>query len=174
MVLPILALLVSACGDDGEPELTIEEELAIIEGRTLRPAEVEELLAVGETLCQMGEPVLDAVWFKLDGDQLAFQDLVFSRICPDRSIFYAGKTGRYVTEEATESGVVTSTSRPPSTTTTIRRTTTTRPSTGMSTSTSTGTSQAGGLGTSTTSASVGAGSGQSTSSSETTSVGEGG
>ncbi|MEM7274700.1 MAG: hypothetical protein AAF547_16565 [Actinomycetota bacterium] len=129
-LLLILALGVAAtaCGGDEAPELTDAEVLAAIEGRPLTESEVAERLEVGATICQLDEPVLDAMWRRLDDDQLAFQDFVFERICPDRSIFYAGQTGRYVTEEAEDSGVVTSTTRPVSTTTTALarpRTTTT-------------------------------------------------
>ncbi|MGH1490621.1 MAG: hypothetical protein ACRBK7_14725 [Acidimicrobiales bacterium] len=117
-IVAALALLATACGDDGETGPTIERQLSDIEGRPMGSEEIAERLAVGETLCQMDDSVLDAIWFKLDDEQLRFQDLVFGRLCPERSVFYAGKTGRYVTDEATESGVVTSTSRPPATTST--------------------------------------------------------
>ncbi len=129
-----VAALVSACGGDDEPQLTIEEQLVEIEGRPMGPSEIEERLAVGETLCQMSDTVLDAIWFELDDDQLDFQDLVFGRLCPERSVFYASRTGRYVTDEATESGVVTSTTRPASTTSTVRTTTTTEASTALTAS----------------------------------------
>lgn len=179
-----MALLASACGGDDEPELTIEEQLDQIEGRPLRPAEIEERLSVGATLCQMSDPVLDAIWFKLDDDQLEFQDLVFGRLCPERSVFYAGKTGRYVTEEATESGVVTSTSRPPSTTTTTTTaatssttaTTTALTGTTSEAGSSAGSSSGGSSSTDTASRSGTARTATSTTplSTETTRVGEGG
>lgn len=108
-------MLLAACGDDEPPELTIEERLATVEGRTLTAVEVEEQLALGATLCRMDETILDAVWFKLSDDQLEFQDVVFGHLCPERSVFYAGRTGRFVTEEAEGSGVVTSTTRPATT-----------------------------------------------------------
>lgn len=113
MLLFALAVLASACGSDGEPELTLEERLEAIEGRALTAVEVADKLSVAEALCVMDEAVLDAVWRQLTDDQLAFQDFAFGQICPDRSVFYAGLTGRYVTEEAESSGVVTSTTKPP-------------------------------------------------------------
>lgn len=116
-----LAVLAAACGDD-EPETTVEEALAEVEGRELTQTEIDERLAVGATLCRLDDEVLDAVWQRLDDDQLAFQDVVFSFVCPDRATFYAGLTGRYVTEEAENSGVVTSTTRRSTTTTTTATT----------------------------------------------------
>jgi hypothetical protein len=110
-----LVLLVAACGD-AEPELTMAERLAAVEGRELSAAELADRLAVGETLCGMGDEVLDEIWRQLNERQLNYQDVVFGHICPDRSVFYASLTGRYVTEEAEESGVVPSTTRPPITT----------------------------------------------------------
>lgn len=107
-----LALVASACGGDDEPELTVQERLSAIEGRELTQAEVDEHLATGAMLCRMDDDILDAVWFRLDDDQLDFQDFVFSEICPDRSTFYAGQTGRIVTEDAEKSGLITSTTRP--------------------------------------------------------------
>lgn len=112
-----LALLAAACGGEDEPELTTEEQLELIEGRPLTAVEVTDLLNVASALCDLDEPVLDAVWQRLSTEQLEFQDFVFSETCPERSVFYAGLTGRYVTDEAVNSGVVTSTTRPPSTTT---------------------------------------------------------
>lgn len=117
-------LLVSACGEP-EPELTIEERLADVYGRTLSETEVADKLATASMLCQLGEPVLDGVWRQLNERQLDYQDVVFGQICPERSVFYASLTGRYVTDEALESGVVPSTTRPPLTTTTEAGVTTT-------------------------------------------------
>lgn len=117
-----LSLSLGACGDDEEPELTFEDRLELLENRRLTPAEVAERAEVGEALCRLDDAILDGIWIKLDDDQLAFQDIVFASLCPERAILYAGHTGRYVTEEAELSGVVTSTSRP---TTTSESTTTT-------------------------------------------------
>lgn len=130
MVVVVMAVIMiaGACGGaDEEPELTDAERLALIEGRSLTESEVAELLEVGATLCQLDETVLDAMWRRLTDDQMAFQDFVFERICPDRSVFYAGLTGRYVTDAATESGVVTSTTRPEVTTTDVAPAETTTP-----------------------------------------------
>ncbi len=111
VVLVVVVLAATACGGDDEPELTVEERLAIIEGRALTPAEVNEKLSVGAALCRLDDPVLDELWQRLDAGQLPFQDFVFGELCPDRATLYAGHTGRYVTEEAEQSGVVTSTTR---------------------------------------------------------------
>ncbi len=124
----------AACGSDEEPPLTFEDELAELEGRTLTPVEVAERVETGEALCQMDDQLLDEIWQLLDDDQLDFQDIVIEHLCPERSVLYAGHTGRVVTEEA--EGVETSTTRPTSTTTTTRRPSTTRP---PSTSDSSGT-----------------------------------
>ncbi len=119
-----LLFIASACGEP-EPELTIEDRLADVYGRTLSETEVADKLATASMLCQLGEPVLDGVWRQLNERQLNYQDVVFGHICPERAIFYASLTGRYVTEEAVESGVVPSTTRPPLTTTTETEVTTT-------------------------------------------------
>ena len=105
-------LVAAACGDDGKPEPTIEERLAAVEGRQLSPTEVSRQLDLAGALCRLGDEVLDALWFRLDDDQLGFQDVVFGYICPERAVLYAGHTGRYVTEDAESSGVSTSTTRP--------------------------------------------------------------
>jgi hypothetical protein len=143
-------VLLAACGGDDEPELTIEEQLEQIEGRPLTPSEIEEKLAVGQTLCQMTGPVLDKIWFQLDDEQLEFQDLVFGRLCPERSVFYAGQTGRFVTDAATESGVVTSTTRPPPTTSTSSSSSTSSTTSSVSGSTASSSSTTSGSGGSTT------------------------
>ncbi len=125
-----LALVAAGCGED-EPEITMAERLADVEGRELSEDELNDRLAVGNTLCRMDDAVLDAIWRQLNERQLNYQDVVYGHICPDRSVFYASLTGRYVTAEALESGVVPSTTRPPlttaapSSTTTIATTTTT-------------------------------------------------
>lgn len=124
MLLLAVALVASACGGDEEPELTLEDRLELIEGRPLTAVEVADRLSVASALCEMDEPILDAVWRRLSEEQLEFQDFVFAQICPDRSIFYAGLTGRYVTEAAEESGVVTSTTPPIRTSTTAETATT--------------------------------------------------
>lgn len=115
----------AACGGDDEPELTFEERLNLIEGRSLSPIEVAERASVGEALCRLDDELLDQIWQRLDDDQLEFQDAVVATLCPDRAILYAGHTGRKVTDEAVESGVETSTTRPPSTSTTVATTATT-------------------------------------------------
>ena len=124
LVVLAVVLLASACGGEEEPELTLEDRLEVIEGRPLTAVEVADRLSVASALCELDEPILDAVWRRLSEEQLEFQDFVFAHICPDRSIFYAGLTGRYVTEEAEESGVVTSTTPPIRTTTTAETATT--------------------------------------------------
>ncbi|MEM9655915.1 MAG: hypothetical protein AAGA65_27770 [Actinomycetota bacterium] len=113
-----VVMLAAACGGDEVPELTLEDRLEELEGRALTAGEVAARLNTASAICAMDDPVLDAVWRRLSEDQMAFQDFIFAHICPDRSIFYAGLTGRYVTEEAENSGVVTSTTPPIRTTTT--------------------------------------------------------
>lgn len=127
--LAVAVVALSACGDDEEPELTFEEQLVELEGRSLTPAEVAERVDVGETVCQMDDRILDELWQQLSDDQLEFQDLIIAELCPERAILYAGHTGRFVTEEAEESGVRTSTTRPTSTTATTTGPSTTRPTT---------------------------------------------
>jgi len=124
-----VALSAAACGGDDEPELTFEDRLVELEGRSLTPAEVAERVEIGETLCRMDDRVLDEMWQQLSDDQLEFQDLIVAELCPERAVLYAGHTGRFVTEEAEESGVRTSTTRPTSTTATTSRPSTTRPTT---------------------------------------------
>lgn len=135
-VLLAIAVLVAGCGDDEEPAPTFEELLVELEGRDLTLAEVADRADDGATLCQLGDQVLDEIWQQLDDDQLAFQDIVFATLCPERAILYAGHTGRFVTEEAEQSGVRTSTTRPTTTTATTARPTTTRPATSAVTGTS--------------------------------------
>jgi len=127
-----VSLLATACGGDDEPELTFEDRLVELEGRSLTPAEVAERVEIGETLCRLDDQVLDEMWQQLSDEQLDFQDLIVAELCPERAILYAGHTGRFVTEEAEESGVRTSTTRPTSTTATTPRPTTTRPTTATS------------------------------------------
>ena len=131
----LLALLFAtvalvACGSEEEPELTFEDRLNELEGRDLTPVELARRAEVGETLCQLDDQLLDEIWQRLDDQQLDFQDIVISSLCPERAILYAGHTGRRVTEEAVQSGVRTSTTRPTSTTTTTARTPTTRATSG--------------------------------------------
>ncbi len=136
-----LTLGAAACGGEEEPELTFEDLLVELEGRQLTLAEVSERAEVGATLCQLDDQILDELWQQLDEDQLDFQDIVFATLCPERAILYAGHTGRFVTEEAEQSGVRTSTTRPAPTTSTTPATTGTRPVIGPATSagTTTGT-----------------------------------
>lgn len=107
-----VSFLVASCGGDEEPELTFEDKLVALEGRSLTPAEVADRVATGETLCQLDDQILDEMWQLLTDDQLDFQDLIIAELCPERAILYAGHTGRFVTDEAEESGVRTSTTRP--------------------------------------------------------------
>ena len=129
-----------------QPELTLEERLALVEGRTLTAAEVTGLLGVGKAVCELDEQILDEVWRRLGDHQLEFQDFVFAHLCPERSVIYAAHTGRYVTDEAERSGVVPSTTRPsptipstdrPTTTVTTSSPVTPPPSTGDGATTTT-------------------------------------
>lgn len=103
MAVAALALgsLLTGCSDD-EPELTVEQRLEAVEGRTLSPNEVDQLLSLADDLCRLDEVVLDNLWTKLDGDQFDYQDFVFGYQCPERSTLYALHTGRVVTDEAAE------------------------------------------------------------------------
>ena len=123
------ALLAACGGGDDPPELTFEDRLVQLEGRPLTPAELAERAEVGATLCLLDDRVLDEMWQQLSDEQLDFQDIVIAELCPDRAILYAGHTGRFVTEEAEESGVRTSTTRPTSTTAAVSGPTS-RPTTG--------------------------------------------
>ena len=124
-------LLSAACGGDEEPEMTIEERLAQVEGRTLTAAEVDQRLDLGQTLCKMDAVVLGAVWQRLDDDQLDFQDVIFGYLCPDRSVLYAAQTGRVVTEAAEDVDVTSTstTTAPDATSSTTRQPVTTPPTT---------------------------------------------
>ena len=126
----LVVVALGACGSDEEPELTFEDLLNELEGRELTPVEVARRAEIGETLCQLDDQLLDEIWQRLDDQQLDFQDIVISSLCPERAILYAGHTGRRVTEEAVQSGVRTSTTRPTTTTTTTIRTPTTRATAG--------------------------------------------
>lgn len=128
-LLVALALSLAACGGDDEPELTFEDRLVELEGRPLTPLDVARQAEIGRSLCLLDDRILDEMWQQLSDDQLEFQDIVIVSFCPERAVLYAGHTGRFVTEEAEESGVRTSTTRPTSTTTSTTRSTTTRPQT---------------------------------------------
>ncbi len=148
-IIATAALFLGACSDDEEPEMTIEERLAVVEGRALTAAEVDQRLDLGETLCRMDDLILGAVWLRLDEAQLEFQDVVFGHLCPERSTLYAAETGRVVNEAAEDVGD-TSTTSPDSTPDTSQ------PSTTPATATITPTTAGGGPTTSSAPSTTGA------------------
>ncbi|MGI9616637.1 MAG: hypothetical protein ACR2QO_27210 [Acidimicrobiales bacterium] len=81
-VLLVFGLLAS-CGA-AEDELTTEEQLEKLAGQTLTSTEVEEQLALADTMCAFDDAVLGEIWDQLDSRQLEFQDWVFGQHCPDR------------------------------------------------------------------------------------------
>lgn len=89
-----IALTLGACTDDPDPP-TAAELLAELEGRELTEAEQSEQLETMSMLCALDDAVLVEVWDRLDADQLEFQDIAFSRICPERNQLYASATGRF-------------------------------------------------------------------------------
>lgn len=97
--LAALAML-SACGDEPEPELSVETQLEAAAGRELTPTEIARQIEIADTLCGMNDDVLAAIWDQLEDSQLAFQDFVFGSHCPDRSVTYGLATGRTLTPEA--------------------------------------------------------------------------
>ena len=77
------SLLAAGCGV-GEEELTTEEQLEKLRGRTLTSSEVEDQLALADTMCAFDGRMLSAIWEQLDARQLEFQDWVFGQHCPAR------------------------------------------------------------------------------------------
>ncbi len=90
-----LAVVVASCGGDSEDGDSTEELLEELEGRDLSPAEVAEREEVATLLCGLDDAVLIEVWDQLSPAELAFQDIVFSRTCPERLSLYAAETGRF-------------------------------------------------------------------------------
>ena len=80
----LLALgLLASCGA-AEDELTTEQQLEKLVGRPLTSTEVDEQLALADTMCAFDDDVLSEIWYQLDARQLEFQDWVFGQHCPDR------------------------------------------------------------------------------------------
>ncbi len=101
----VFALVATACGaDDGTESESTQELLEELEGRPLSPAEVAERTEVADLLCGLDDPVLMAVWDELTPSDFEFQDIVFSRTCPERLSLYAGHTGRFVVEDPDAEG----------------------------------------------------------------------
>ncbi len=93
-------LVLVGCADSGEDETSSTEELLEqLEGRDLTPAEVAEREEVAILLCGLDDPVLIEIWTQLNPAELAFQDIVFGRTCPERLDLYAASTGRFVSAE---------------------------------------------------------------------------
>ncbi len=82
-----LSLLVAGCGGGGD-ELTTEEQLEKLAGRTLTSSEVEDKLALADTMCGFDGRMLAQIWDQLDARQLEFQDWVFGQHCPARLADY--------------------------------------------------------------------------------------
>lgn len=78
-----LSLLVVGCGG-GDEELTTEEQLEKLAGRTLTSSEVEDRLALADMICAFDGRMLTEIWTQLDARQLEFQDWVFGQHCPAR------------------------------------------------------------------------------------------
>ena len=83
VVAAALVLLLAGCGG-GDEELTTEEQLEKLAGRTLTSAEVEDQLALADTMCAFDGRMLVEIWEQLDARQLEFQDWVFGQHCPSR------------------------------------------------------------------------------------------
>ncbi len=96
----LATLLVTACGDAPEAELSVETQLEALAGEDLTPAEIARQVEIAGTLCGMSDEVLAAIWDQLGEEQLAFQDFVFGSHCPERSVTYGLATGRTLTPEA--------------------------------------------------------------------------
>jgi len=82
-----VAFVLAACGS-GSEELTIEQQLQKLAGRTLTSTEVEQQLALADLMCGFDNRVLTQIWERLDARQLEFQDYVFGQHCPDRLAVY--------------------------------------------------------------------------------------
>lgn len=96
----VATVLATACTSDDPPAISVEEELESIAGQELTPADVERQLDVASTLCRVDLSVLHVMWESMSADQMRFQDYVFGRHCPERSVEYALATGRSLTPEA--------------------------------------------------------------------------
>ncbi len=94
MALIIGALLLAGCGG-GDDDLTLEEQLSKLAGHPLSVSEVDETLALADTMCGFDTKVLTEIWSRLDARQLEFQDYVFGQHCPDRLTVY--ETARLTT-----------------------------------------------------------------------------
>jgi len=82
-VVASLWLLVAGCGS-AEDELTVKQQLEKLSGHTLSSTEVEERLALADTMCGFDDRVLAEIWDELDARELEFQDWVFGQHCPNR------------------------------------------------------------------------------------------
>ncbi len=90
--------ILAGCGGDDEP--TVADLFSEAEGRTLSESELVDAQRTARLLCQLDPAVLTELWGRLDEQQLEFQDVVFSRECPDRLALYAEATGRFSTAES--------------------------------------------------------------------------
>ncbi len=83
------AVLVVGGFGTGQEDLTPEQMVAKVAGPELSQAEIEERLALADLLCGLEARVLNALWTRLDAQELEFQDWVFGHRCPDRLSTYA-------------------------------------------------------------------------------------
>ncbi len=91
-------VLLGGCGEPEEP--TVADLFAEAEGRTLSESELVDAQRTALLLCQLDADILLELWGRLDEQQLEFQDVVFSRECPDRLPIYAEATGRFSTGDS--------------------------------------------------------------------------
>ncbi len=117
-------VIVSACGSDEVSGPTDAELLAAIEERTLTPAEVASKLETADLLCSLDNDVLLRIWRQLEPDQMAFQEFVFTRRCPEREPELSAGT---TTTTRVVSTMTTTTGPTTTTTTRPRRPSTSRP-----------------------------------------------
>lgn len=87
-VIIVATVALSGCGGGGD-DLTIEQQMSKLSGRSLSTAEVEEQLALADLMCGFDSRVLTEIWIRLDARELEFQDYVFGQHCPDRLSVYA-------------------------------------------------------------------------------------
>ena len=94
MALLLGALFLAGCGG-ADDDLTLEEQLSKLAGHPLSVSEIDETLALADTMCGFDTKVLTEIWSRLDARQLEFQDYVFGQHCPDRLTVY--ETARLTT-----------------------------------------------------------------------------
>lgn len=93
VVIGASAIALSACGN-GSKEPSAAELLQEIEGRPLTAAELAEREQIAAMMCSFDDDLLLTIWDQLSTRQLAFQDFVFGRSCPNKTPLYREATGR--------------------------------------------------------------------------------